>query len=92
MVNDPQLRQRAAQIRDRAAEARRDSLRHSRPPNWDIVIETVGRPLVDLRNAVSQELMRRESADALAPIDRDPVPPEYAERVRKYYERLGSGK
>jgi hypothetical protein len=25
------------------------------------------------------------------PIDRDPVPPQFAEGVRRYYERLGSG-
>ena len=26
------------------------------------------------------------------PLDRDPVPPQYAEGVRRYYERLGSGR
>lgn len=92
MVNDPGLRQQAAQIRDRATEVRQDFTRHSQTPNWDIVIDTVSQPLVDLRNAVNQELLRRESAEALVPIDREPVPPEYAEQVRKYYERLGSGK
>jgi hypothetical protein len=35
---------------------------------------------------------RRESPDALVPIDRDPVPPQFAEGVRRYYERLGSGR
>jgi hypothetical protein len=25
------------------------------------------------------------------PIDRDPVPPQFTEGVRRYYERLGSG-
>jgi len=45
-----------------------------------------------LRDAVAQELLRRESAEALVPIDREPVPPEYAEKVRRYYERLGSGR
>ena len=38
------------------------------------------------------EVRRRESPDALVPIDRDPVPPQYAEGVRRYYERLGSGR
>ena len=39
----------------------------------------------------AQELMRRESSEARVPIDREPVPPEYAEQVKRYYERLGSG-
>ena len=26
------------------------------------------------------------------PLDRDPVPPKYSEKTRRYYERLGSGK
>ena len=33
----------------------------------------------------------RDVIDALVPIDRDPVPPQFAEGVRRYYERLGSG-
>jgi hypothetical protein len=45
-----------------------------------------------LRDAVSEELLRRESSEALVPIDREPVPPKYGEAVRRYYELLGSGK
>ena len=41
---------------------------------------------------MAEELLRRESSEALVPIDREPVPPEYAEQVRRYYERLGSGR
>jgi hypothetical protein len=57
-----------------------------------MVRETIGRPLVELRDAVAQELLRRDSSEALVPVDRDPVNPEYAEQVRRYYERLGSGR
>jgi len=57
-----------------------------------MVRETIGRPLVELRDAVAQELLRRDSAEALVPLDREPVSPEYAEQVKRYYERLGSGK
>jgi hypothetical protein len=46
---------------------------------------------VELRDRISQELQKRESKKALVPIDRDPVPAPYAEQVRRYYERLGSG-
>ena len=37
----------------------------------------------------AEELARRESNDALVPIDRDPVPPQFSELVRRYYEQLG---
>jgi hypothetical protein len=57
-----------------------------------MVRQTIGQPLVELRDAVAQELLRRDSSEALVPVDRDPVNPEYAEQVRRYYERLGSGR
>ena len=92
MVGDPRLRAEAARIRDRAKALRVEINRHSVAPNWDMVRDTIGRPLVELRDAVSQELLKRESSEALVPIDREPVPPQYAEEVRRYYERLGSGR
>jgi len=46
-------------------------------------------PLLELRTRVSEELARRESKEALVPIDRDPVPTRYSELVRRYYEELG---
>jgi hypothetical protein len=92
MVGDPRLRAEAARIRERARAERAEFNRHSKQPNWDVVQQTIGKPLAELRDQVAQELLRRESAEALVPIDREPVPPEYADQVRRYYERLGSGK
>jgi hypothetical protein len=92
MVGDPRLRAEAASIRDRARQVRQELNRHSVAPNWDLIRDTIGRPLVELREAVSQELLKRESNEALVPIDREPVPPQYADEVRRYYERLGAGK
>ena len=91
MVGDPRLRAEAARIRDRAQSVRSEFNRHSKEPNWDIVRDFINRPLVELRDQVSQELLKRQSAEALVPIDREPVPPEYADQVRRYYERLGGG-
>jgi len=51
----------------------------------------VANPLTELRERVTEEIRRRESPDGLAPIDRDPVPTEFEDRVRVYYEQLGSG-
>jgi hypothetical protein len=92
MVNDAELRSRAAQIRDRARNLRRDMKRQSAAPQWDLVREMIATPLEELRQSVEQELARRSGQrDQLVPVDRDPVPERFEERVRQYYERLGQG-
>ena len=60
-------------------------------PTWNMLQDTLNRPLADLRTAISQEILRRESAQPAVPLDKDAVPPAYQEQVRAYYERLGSG-
>jgi hypothetical protein len=92
MIDDPQLRAEAAKIRDRAAAMRAEFKRHSKEPNWELVREKVYEPLAELRQRLSEELLKLESHDALVPLDRDLVPPKYLDDVRRYYERLGSGK
>jgi hypothetical protein len=92
MVEDPALRADAARIRERARAMRIEIKRHSAEPNWDLVEEEIGKPLAELENRVAEELLRRASKKALVPLDRDPVPPQYTEKTRRYYERLGSGK
>jgi hypothetical protein len=92
MVDDPELRAEAARIRDRARSLRAEFKRHSVPPNWDLVKVKVAAPLAELRDRVSEELLRRTAKQAMVPLDRDPVPPRYTEKTRRYYENLGSGK
>jgi hypothetical protein len=89
MLDQPELRNELARVRDRARTMRSDFTRHSKPPQWDLVRTDILKPLVEVRSRIAEELARRESNEALVPIDRDPVPPKYAERVRKYYEQLG---
>ncbi len=91
MVDDPQLRAEAVRIRQRARDVRRELKRHSVEPNWDLIRVEVSQPLVQLRDRVAEELLRRTNKDALIPLDRDPAPPKYSEQTRRYYERLGSG-
>lgn len=91
MVDDPELRAQAARIREQARTIRAELKRHSAPPNWDIVRKNVAEPLLELEERLSSELLRRAGQQALVPLDRDPVPPQYSEKTRKYYERLGSG-
>ena len=53
----------------------------------------IAQPLRELKRDVTEELMRRSAeSQAPVPIDRDPVPAEFTEAVRKYYESLGSGR
>jgi hypothetical protein len=92
MVDDPELRAEAARIRDRARSIRAELKRHSIAPNWDLVRVQVAEPLAELSDRVSEELLRRNSRQAIVPLDRDPVPPKYSEKTRRYYEQLGTGK
>jgi hypothetical protein len=85
------MRAEAARIRDRVRGEREEFKRHSKEPDPTKLQELIAEPLNMLRQRIREEILRKESPDALVPIDRDPVPPQYSEGVRRYYERLGSG-
>jgi hypothetical protein len=92
LLDDPKLRAEAARIRERVRATREEFKRHAKDPDWKRLQDLVANPLNELRDRVAEEVRRRVTPDALVPIDRDPVPPEFAESVRRYYERLGSGR
>ena len=92
LLDDPQLRAEAARIRDQARGAREDFKRHAKEPDPKQLKTLVADPIRELRDRVAEEVRRRESPDSLVPIDRDPVPSQFTEGVRRYYERLGSGR
>lgn len=92
LLNDPDLRAEAARIRDRVRGAREDFKRHSKEPDWTKLKDLVAEPIGELSKRIAEEVRKRESPDSLVPIDRDSVPPEFAEGVRRYYEQLGSGR
>ncbi|MEO6787774.1 MAG: hypothetical protein ABI318_16740 [Chthoniobacteraceae bacterium] len=89
MLDSQQLRRGVAEIREAAKVVRSEFKREGAVPKWDIVKSQISKPLTELRNRVGEELARRESKESLVPIDRDPVPAKYSERVRRYYEELG---
>jgi len=89
MLEEPDLRNEAARVRDRARSMRVEFKRHGNEPQWDLVTMQITKPLNALRQRIAEELARLESDEALVPIDRDPVPSRYTELVRKYYENLG---
>jgi hypothetical protein len=92
LLQDPDLRAETARIRDRVRGAREEFKRHAKMPDWTQLQSLVAEPLRELRQRVAEEVRRRESPDSLVPIDRDPVPPQFTEGVKRYYERLGSGR
>jgi hypothetical protein len=92
LLDNPEMRSEAARIRDRVRGQREEFKRHSKEPDPGQLKTLVAEPLNELRKRVAEEVRRKESPDALVPIDRDPVPPRFSEGVRRYYERLGSGR
>ena len=70
---------------------RAEMKRHGEPPKWELVEDLIAEPLRELKKEVRAELLRRTaSKNELVPIDRDPVPAEFADAVQRYYENLGS--
>ena len=92
MVEDPALRNEVAAARERARLLRQAFKRDQKRPDWDVVRLQVVNPLTQVRDQIADELARRQSREALVPIDRDPVPNRYSELVRRYYENLGKDK
>jgi hypothetical protein len=89
LLQDPDLANRAARVADDARALRLDMTRNDPPPAAAIIRQRITEPLVELRNAVLDELARKAGDDPSVPIDRDPVPPAYRELVRKYFIELG---
>lgn len=88
-IDSPESRAEVARVRDRAREVRVEFKRHSKEPQWDVVQSEISKPMAEIRARLQQEIAKRESKDALVPIDRDPVPGRFSELVRRYYEKLG---
>ena len=91
MIDIEELQNDVATVRDRARAVRIEYQRNGKEPQWDLVQLDIEKPLVEIRKRVGEELARRLSRDAMVPIDRDPVPRQYSELVRRYYETLGEG-
>ena len=90
MLDAPELRNEVARARELARAMRAEFKKHGQEPQWDLVKAQIVAPLAEVRSRVNEELARRESKDALVPIDRDPVPNKFSDLVRRYYEKLGT--
>ncbi len=92
LLNHPELRNEAAKILDRARELRIDLKRSNEAPQVSYLNQRITQPLVELRDRVAEELAKKGAGKNLAPVDRDPVPAEFRELVKRYYQELGTGK
>src|SRR5262249_51397878 len=84
LLENPEMRAEAARIRDRVRGAREEFKRHAKVPDWNQLKQLVADPIRELRDRVAEEVRRRESPDSLVPIDRAPVPPQFAESGRRH--------
>lgn len=91
LLNNPELRNEAAKIFDRAREVRLNMKRSNEAPQAAHLNTRITQPLIELRDRVVEELSKRDAGKNLAPVDRDPVPAEYRELVKRYYQELGRG-
>lgn len=89
MLEDPELRNRVAQVRDRARAMRAEFKRHGEMPQWDLVKSQLLSEMQSLQQRIDQEVAKLESDRAMVPIDREPVPQEFDALVQRYYELLG---
>ncbi len=89
MLDDPVLRNRVAQVRDRARAIRAEFKRHGTEPQWDLVKSQLLGEMQTLQKRIAEELARMDSDRSMVPIDREPVPEEFDGLVQRYYELLG---
>ncbi len=91
LLNQPELRNDAAQVLDNARSLRFETQRNNEPPQADQIQARIVQPLAELRNRVAEELAKQGAQQPTVPVDRDPVPPAYRDLVRRYYTELGAG-
>jgi len=92
LLNNPELRNEAAKVLDRARELRINLKRSNEAPQVAVLNTRITQPLIELRDRVVEELSKKDAGKNLAPVDRDPVPAEFRDLVKRYYKELGAGK
>jgi hypothetical protein len=92
LLNNPELRNDAAKVQDRARSLRIEFKRSNEAPQAAQLSTRITQPLMELRDRVVEELSKKDAGKNLAPVDRDPVPAEYRDLVKRYYQELGAGK
>ena len=89
VIEIPELRNELSEVRQSARDIRRENKENGKSPKWDLVDMQILKPLTEINKRLEQELTLRQPKREMVPVDHDPVPEEYSELVRRYYERLG---
>ncbi|MEM7697010.1 MAG: hypothetical protein AAF236_01240 [Verrucomicrobiota bacterium] len=92
MLQQEELRNQAGQVLDEARDMRIRFQRDNLPPGAVAIEQRITSPLIELRTRISEEIAKLNRENPIAPIDRDEVPSEFRDLVRRYYEELGSGR
>ncbi|MGA2750290.1 MAG: hypothetical protein ABSG59_16060 [Verrucomicrobiota bacterium] len=91
VLDDPALRNLLGTARERVAAYRTEyRLRGSKPDTAKVRVQVLD-PINEVRTRLQEQLSRLANGNSLVPLDHDPVPDNYSEMVRKYYEKLGGG-
>lgn len=91
VLDEQALRNQLATARERAASMRADFRQSRIKPKEDLVRRQILDPIDEVRVELHEDLARLTDTNNLVPLDHDPVPENYSELVRKYYEKLGGG-
>ncbi|MFC5454847.1 hypothetical protein [Prosthecobacter fluviatilis] len=92
LLENSELRNEAAKVQDRARALRIELKRSNEAPQVSHLNTRITQPLMELRDRVVEELSKKDAVKNLAPVDRDPVPAEFRDLVKRYYQELGAGK
>ncbi|MDF1741501.1 MAG: hypothetical protein P1U86_20230 [Verrucomicrobiales bacterium] len=92
MLPQADLRNNLSQVQDDARAMRIDFRRDNAAPEAATIQNRITDPLIELRQRITEELAKLNRENPIAPIDRDAVPSEFRDLVRRYYEELGAGK
>ncbi|MEE2947516.1 MAG: hypothetical protein VX392_04290 [Verrucomicrobiota bacterium] len=89
VIEIPELRNQVSEVRQSARDIRRDNKENGKPPKWDLVDMQILRPMTEINKRLEEELSLRQPKREMVPVDHEPVPAQYSELVRRYYERIG---
>jgi hypothetical protein len=89
VLDEQALRNQLATARERAAAIRAEFRQSRIKPKADLVRRQILDPITEVRVELHENLVRLTDTNNLVPLDHDPVPENYSELVRKYYEKLG---
>ncbi|HZV36393.1 MAG TPA: hypothetical protein VFB72_17585, partial [Verrucomicrobiae bacterium] len=92
VLDTPEMRSQLATARERLVELRAQYRQSHIKPKTELVRKQILDPITEVRTQLREDLARLSNEKSLVPLDHDPVPENYSELVRKYYEKLGDGR